>query len=156
LAVPENILATIATYHHVFPIGRGVAVEKYFWLDRWHQRQIGFHQSSVNIHRKKYWLALVLNGAGKVPVPLCGKSRDMPWLTGQGHSITGVEISDLAVEDFFAENNPDCCLENQGAFKCFGSEKLTLLEGDLPQKDIAGNHGLSPGRDVQPAFQCRC
>lgn len=71
----ENILATIAIYRFIFPmITPGVAVDKHFWLDRWQQRQIGFHQSEININLKKYWPALGVDNAAKVLVPLCGKS----------------------------------------------------------------------------------
>lgn len=40
----------------------------------------------------------------RVFVPLAGKSLDMPWLAAQGHRVLGVELSPLAVEQFFAEN----------------------------------------------------
>ncbi len=41
----------------------------------------------------------------RVFVPLCGKSIDMLWLVQQGFAVTGCEISELAVEQFFTENS---------------------------------------------------
>ena len=36
-------------------------------------------------------------------LPLCGKSLDMVWLADKGHSVTGVEWSELAIKQFFEE-----------------------------------------------------
>ena len=41
---------------------------------------------------------------GRVFVPLCGKSIDMLWLLSQGYHVVGVELSALAVTQFFAEH----------------------------------------------------
>lgn len=40
----------------------------------------------------------------KVFVPLCGKSKDMLWLSQNNYEVFGVECSDLAVQGFFEEN----------------------------------------------------
>ena len=40
----------------------------------------------------------------KVFVPLCGKSKDMLWLSQNHYGVFGVECSDLAVKGFFEEN----------------------------------------------------
>jgi len=40
----------------------------------------------------------------KVFVPLCGKSKDMLWLSQNNYQVFGVECSDLAVKGFFEEN----------------------------------------------------
>ena len=37
-------------------------------------------------------------------VTMCGKSVDLLWLCSRGHSVTGVELSPIAVEQFFKEN----------------------------------------------------
>ncbi|MDH5230373.1 MAG: thiopurine S-methyltransferase [Gammaproteobacteria bacterium] len=75
-----------------------------FWHDRWEQGQIGFHQDQINNHLKKHWDGLPLDKAGSVLVPLCGKTRDMNWLFKQGHEVIGVEVSAIAVDAFFTEN----------------------------------------------------
>ena len=53
---------------------------------------------------EKHWDALALSTGSRVFVPLAGKSLDMIWLADQGHRVLGVELSALAVEQFFAEN----------------------------------------------------
>ena len=74
-----------------------------FWIERWQKGEIGFHQEAGNDLLQKHWPSLGVTSDCKVFVPLCGKSRDMAWLAGQGHRVVGVELSPLAVDDFFRE-----------------------------------------------------
>ena len=53
---------------------------------------------------QKYWPALGLPADSQILVPLAGKSLDMLWLAAQGHRVLGVELSEVAVEQFFGEN----------------------------------------------------
>ena len=50
-----------------------------------------------------HWPALDLPADSQVFVPLSGKSLDMVWLAEQGHRVLGVELSELAVRQFFDE-----------------------------------------------------
>ena len=75
------------------------------WLQRWEQNNIGWHHEEFNPHLTGHWHRLNMPPETRVLVPLCGKSRDMAWLADQGHSVFGVELSPLAVETFFAEQN---------------------------------------------------
>lgn len=79
-------------------------MDREYWLDRWEQEDIGFHQSTINSHLCEYWQSLHLARGSEVLVPLCGKSRDMLWLREQGHGVLGVELSRLAAEAFFTGN----------------------------------------------------
>ena len=72
-----------------------------FWLERWQNNQIGFHQAEHNELLLEYWPSLKLGEGSSVFVPLCGKSLDMRWLENQGHSVVGVELAQLAVETYF-------------------------------------------------------
>jgi hypothetical protein len=87
-----------------------------FWIERWKKSEIGFHKSDVDTNLMQFWSRLALQPGQQVFVPLCGKSLDMLWLAGQGLKVVGVELSPLACESFFAENNltPRRCRE--GAF----------------------------------------
>ncbi|MCZ6658840.1 MAG: thiopurine S-methyltransferase [Gammaproteobacteria bacterium] len=78
-------------------------MEAKFWLERWLNRQIGWHQDQFNPWLIKYWPGFALPAGSSVFVPLCGKSLDMMWLKSAGHRVFGVELSELAVEEFFAE-----------------------------------------------------
>ena len=75
-----------------------------FWHQRWHDNQIGFHQAAPTPLLLKHWPSLDVPAGAKVFVPLAGKSLDMPWFAAQGHRVLGVELSELAVAQFFAEN----------------------------------------------------
>lgn len=83
-------------------------MEAAFWHDRWQQGRIGFHQSETNDLLVTHWpkLAADAPAGSEVFVPLCGKSLDMVWLAGAGtpprHHVIGVELSPIAIADFFA------------------------------------------------------
>jgi len=74
-----------------------------FWQQRWQTNQIGFHRDTPLPLLVKYWPALGLKTGSQVFVPLCGKSLDMLWLAEQGHRVLGVELSELAITQFFDE-----------------------------------------------------
>lgn len=76
-----------------------------FWLQRWRDNQIGFHQDRATPSLEQHWHALGLPRGSRVFVPLAGKSLDLIWLAAQGHRVLGVELSELAVDQFFAENH---------------------------------------------------
>src|SRR5690348_18017582 len=73
-----------------------------FWLERWREGRTGFHRDTPMPLLLRHWPALALPRGSRVLVPLCGKTLDMPWLAEQGHRVLGVELSPLAVEQFFA------------------------------------------------------
>jgi len=79
------------------------AVDRDFWLERWAQDQIGFHQSCVNPLLVSHWSELGVPADAGVFVPLCGKSLDMRYLESLGHPVSGVELSEKAVAAYFAE-----------------------------------------------------
>ncbi|MCC5860745.1 MAG: thiopurine S-methyltransferase [Gammaproteobacteria bacterium] len=81
-----------------------------FWHERWRENRIGFHLDEVNPRLVEHWPALELPVPARVLVPLCGKSVDMAWLRERGHDVVGVELSPIAVEAFFAEQQllPRC------------------------------------------------
>ncbi|TAN27343.1 MAG: thiopurine S-methyltransferase [Castellaniella sp.] len=75
-----------------------------FWLQRWQQGQTGFHQSRVMPLLEKHWAGLRVPVPGRVLIPLAGKSLDVAWLAAQGHDVLAVEISPMAVDQFFQEH----------------------------------------------------
>ncbi|KAM4725909.1 putative thiopurine S-methyltransferase [Anableps anableps] len=76
------------------------------WDQRWRENKIGFHQQEVHRMLQTNY-DTVVNGRSRVRFffPLCGKAVDMKWLADQGHSVVGVEISEMAIRQFFQENN---------------------------------------------------
>jgi len=112
-----------------------------FWHERWHDGRIGFHQSSVTPQLERHWDALALPAGSTVFVPLCGKSLDMPWLAARGHRVLGVELSELAVRDFFRERGLEPAIhETESGLHCsagpfeiivgdaFGLDRMALAE----------------------------
>ena len=75
-----------------------------FWHQRWQAGQIGFHQDAPTPLLLRHWPTLQVPAGGKVFVPLAGKSQDMAWFAAQGHPVLGVELSQRAVDAFFAEH----------------------------------------------------
>jgi thiopurine S-methyltransferase len=110
-----------------------------FWHQRWQANLTGFHQDEINTHLLRYWPRLQLATDSRVLVPLCGKSLDMLWLLEQGHAVVGVEVSQIAVEHFFEENDlsPEIHEEHYG--RRYTVEPFELLCADffcLTQSDI--------------------
>lgn len=105
-------------------------MEKDFWLERWESNKIGFHQGDFNVYLTKYWDTFIRN-TGDVLVPLCGKSKDMIYLAKCGHKVIGVELSKIAVEAFFKENNIDYDIINEDEFEIFRSEGISIYCGDI-------------------------
>jgi thiopurine S-methyltransferase len=116
-------------------------MEADFWHQRWKNNEIGFHQKEINSHLQSFWPEIHVKPNGSVFVPLCGKSRDMLWLRGQGYHVIGVEISPLAVESFFAENDLQPEIRKFGSFEYWECDGLSILRGDffdLQPADLAG------------------
>lgn len=112
-----------------------------FWHARWENQQIGFHQDAINPHLQQFWSRLGAAPGAPVFVPLCGKSRDLLWLREQGHPVLGVELSPLAVEAFFAENNLVCETHSRGHFTEYRGDGVRILCGDffdLAPQDLTG------------------
>ena len=101
-----------------------------FWHQRWVSEQIGFHQEQINPYLQRFWPALALQPGNTVFVPLCGKSRDMLWLAEQGFGVLGVEVSPLAVEAFFAEN--------EGV-----RIRVSVKSVDFPEANVATEKGVT-------------
>jgi thiopurine S-methyltransferase len=71
------------------------------WLERWQVGRIGWHEADGNKSLRAHWGA----SARRVLVPLCGKSQDLLWLARAGNEVVGVELSEIAAQAFFEENN---------------------------------------------------
>lgn len=106
-------------------------MDKQFWIERWQENDIGFHQLEINPYLQTRWQQLSLIPNSQVFVPLCGKSKDLLWLVENGYQVLGVELSPLAVEDFFQENNLTPIIKKQAGFKSYSIDNLEILCGDF-------------------------
>lgn len=99
-----------------------------FWLDRWSSNRIGFHRDAPLPLLLAHWPALELPADSRVFVPLCGKSLDMVWLAERGHRVLGVELSALAVRQFFDERDlvPEVRITDAGTHHMAGPYELIV------------------------------
>ncbi|MBA1185111.1 thiopurine S-methyltransferase [Stutzerimonas nitrititolerans] len=102
-----------------------------FWQGRWARNDIGFHLDQVHPGLRRHWPRLKLQEGATVLVPLCGKSLDLAWLAGEGFRVLGVELSQKAVETFFAEQQLEAEISQVGPFKVYRSGKLEIRCGDI-------------------------
>ena len=107
-------------------------MDKEFWLNKWKNGETGFHQPNAHWAVQKYWKAPT---ALNVLVPLCGKSRDILWLLQRGHTVIGVELSEMAILEFFVESKLRYSIDEeekdgQKVFKA-SDVPLILIKGDF-------------------------
>jgi len=102
-----------------------------FWLARWQNNQIGFHEGAPNSLLVAHLATLRVPAGGRIFVPLCGKSSDMHWLRAQGLMVVGAELSRLAVEQLFAELGLTPLVTQAGRLERFEVEDVTIFVGDI-------------------------
>jgi thiopurine S-methyltransferase len=101
-----------------------------FWHERWQANKIGFHQGQANAALQAWCPTLDVPADATVVVPLAGKSHDLDWLAARGHPTTGIELSPVAVDAFFAERDLTPTVRTVGPFQAHESGRLRMLLGD--------------------------
>ncbi|XP_012505803.1 PREDICTED: thiopurine S-methyltransferase [Propithecus coquereli] len=102
------------------------------WQDKWVNRKIAFHQEQGHQLLKKYLDTFLKGESGlRVFFPLCGKAVEMKWFADLGHSVVGVEISELGIREFFTEQNPS-----------YSEEPITEIPGAKIFKSSSENISL--------------
>ena len=110
-------------------------MEAEFWHGCWQRGSLGWHQQENHPFLAQYLLPrfkaqLQKSKAQNIFVPLCGKSQDMWWLS-QYAQVLGAELSDIACQDFFAEQNITPSIEKRDGFQCYQSHNIALWQGDF-------------------------
>ena len=100
-----------------------------FWHARWQNNELGFHMDSAHSLLRQC-LPAFLPVTGKVLVPLCGKSPDLRFLA-QAMPVIGAELSEIACDDFFSEQQLAYVKQLQGDFIRYQADNITLLQGDF-------------------------
>jgi thiopurine S-methyltransferase len=95
-----------------------------FWRERWQTRQIGFHQGHPHSSMTKFGARLLQRKQPHVLVPLCGKSQDLLWLAHSGALVTGAELVQDAVEEFFDEVGAEPMRQVHGTQQVLSDEEL--------------------------------
>lgn len=108
-----------------------------FWHQRWHEGRIGFHQHGVTPLLERYWRAVDAPAGSRVFVPLCGKTLDMPWLAARGYRVLGIELSQRAVDDFFAEQGLAPAVHDSPLGRHHVAGAIEIIRGDVFDLDAA-------------------
>ena len=106
-------------------------MEPEFWRQRWQENKIGFHLDEVNPYLIEHWPRLGVKSPARVFVPLCGKSMDLAWLAAQGYEVEAVEVSELAVEQFFAEQEMAYERQEADGWISYRAANLRIWCGDF-------------------------
>lgn len=102
------------------------------WQDKWVNGKTAFHQEQGHQLLKKHLDTFLKGKSGlRVFFPLCGKAVEMKWFADRGHSVVGVEISELGIQEFFTEQNLS-----------YSEEPITEIPGTKVFKSSSGNISL--------------
>ncbi len=106
-----------------------------FWHDRWQRGAIGFHEPEPNGLLTTHFAQLACEMGditdSRIFLPLCGKTRDIPWLLDQGCRVAGVELSEIAVRELFEALDDKPEVTKFDRLKRYSAEGVELFVGDL-------------------------
>jgi thiopurine S-methyltransferase len=102
-----------------------------YWLKRWQEGRTGWHHEAVMPLLEKHWPTLDVAPDTRVLVPFCGKTLDMFWLAQQGLRVLGVEVSPLAIGQFFSDNNLHASQHESADGIHHVAGDIEIIEGDL-------------------------
>ncbi|HEU0032995.1 MAG TPA: thiopurine S-methyltransferase [Kofleriaceae bacterium] len=100
-----------------------------FWIERWREGKIGFHEGQPNSLLERHVERLGVER--RVLVPLCGKSDDLAFLAGRGHSVVGAELVEDAVRAFFSEHAITPTVTRRGEHVEYTADAITIFAGDF-------------------------
>ncbi len=104
-------------------------MEPSFWIERWAEGRIGFHEGRPNAYLERHVERLGV--ARRVLVPLCGKAVDLAYLASRGHEVVGVELVEDAVRAFFDEQGVTPTVQRRGELTEYAAGALRVLAGDF-------------------------
>jgi len=101
------------------------------WLDRWKKGTTGWHRSDINPQLIENINQLSEARTQTIFVPLCGASLDMKYLINQGFHVVGVELSPLAIDRFFNENQIEYKVSKVEEFDLYQGKNIEIYCGDF-------------------------
>lgn len=101
------------------------------WIQRWEEKNIGFHEENINPLLIKYLKTLNLKHSSKVFIPLCGKTLDISWLLMLGHDIIGAELSEIAVKELFDELHLTPKISKYDNILMYSAPNINIFVGDI-------------------------
>ncbi len=106
------------------------------WIQRWNSNKTGWHKNTINTRLLEFINCLALQKGDTVFVPLCGKSRDMMYFLEHGYKVVGVELSALAIEAFFVENNIEYFVQKMDKFNVYNAQNICIFCGNYFNLDV--------------------
>jgi thiopurine S-methyltransferase len=109
-----------------------------FWKQKWVEGSTHFHNDAFNSNLVKHYPKFEKENH-HVFIPLCGKTNDIFYFTEKGHKVLGVELSELAVGQFFEENKLEHKKEKSEHYKLYKTNDITMALGnlfDLTKEDL--------------------
>lgn len=106
-------------------------MELSYWLSRWNKGNTGFHMEkgypSLSIH----WPSLPIPSEPVVLIPLAGKSVDIKWIAERARKVICIEISALAIEQFFDQHEMEYSKSRFATFQIYHSKNIEFWCGDF-------------------------
>jgi thiopurine S-methyltransferase len=106
-------------------------VDAQFWHQRWEENNTFWHLSEANPGLAAHFHQLSVAKDGRIFLPLCGKTLDIPWLLSRGYRVAGAELSKIAIEQLFAELGVKPKISGMGKFDHYSAENLDIYVGDF-------------------------
>lgn len=100
-----------------------------FWHNCWQQQKIGFHQDEIHPLLPVVFSQLNWQPSQMIFAPLCGKSLDLWWLAERG-KVIGAELSELACQQFYQQQEQSFSVSAQGDFQRFSHPAVEIWQGD--------------------------
>lgn len=115
-------------------------MEKNFWLEKWKNNEINFHQSQANPFLVQHFAKLSQPENTRIFLLLCGKTLDAAWLLHQGYRVVGSELVEMAIEQLFEELKVKPTITQKRDLKLYSANNLDVFVGDFfqLQKDELG------------------
>jgi thiopurine S-methyltransferase len=108
-------------------------MEANFWIEKWKNNEINFHQSQANPFLVQHFEKLSLPKGSRVFLPLCGKTLDAAWLLHRGYRVVGSELVELAIQQLFEELKVKPIISKTRELKLYSAKKLDIFVGDFFQ-----------------------
>lgn len=106
-------------------------MDSQFWIKAWNEGRTAFHQQEYHEKLTQYFPQLNPKAGERVLVPLCGKSKDLLWLSKLNLQVHGVELHEQAVQSFFEENKLSSVKTQDPGFINYTHENILISCGDF-------------------------
>lgn len=106
-------------------------MEPEFWHQRWAENDIGFHEAEANTLLVKHFHLLGVDEGSRIFLPLCGKTRDIAWLLSNGYQVVGIELSEVAIKELFADLEIIPEISQVDKLKRYSGQHIEIYVGDI-------------------------